>query len=68
MPIVQSTTYAYDTAQSVADLFDLKEAGHMYSRISNPTVQAFEEKMAALEGGIGAWLVLRVRRQARSLL
>lgn len=54
MPIVQSTTYAYDTAQAVADLFDLKAAGHMYSRISNPTVSAFEDKMAALEGGIGA--------------
>lgn len=54
LPIFQSTTYAYDTAQEVADLFDLKKEGHMYSRISNPTVAAFEEKIAALEGGIGA--------------
>lgn len=54
MPIVQSTTYAYDTAQAVADLFDLKADGHMYSRISNPTVSAFEGKMTALEGGVGA--------------
>ncbi|MBM9519464.1 O-acetylhomoserine aminocarboxypropyltransferase/cysteine synthase [Desulforhopalus vacuolatus] len=54
MPICQSTTYRYDTAQAVADLFDLKAAGHMYSRISNPTVDVFEKKMAALEGGVAA--------------
>ena len=53
-PIVQSTTYKYDNCQSIADLFDLKVAGHMYSRISNPTVEVFENKMAALEGGVGA--------------
>ncbi|MCV6608688.1 MAG: PLP-dependent transferase, partial [Campylobacterales bacterium] len=54
VPIVQSTTYKYDTAQAVADLFNLDAAGHMYSRISNPTVEAFENKMAELEGGVGA--------------
>ncbi len=54
LPIAQSTTFAYDTAQAVADLFDLKAPGHMYSRISNPTVEAFENKMAVLEGGVGA--------------
>ena len=54
LPIAQSTTYKYDTAQSIADLFDLKAPGHMYSRISNPTVEAFEGKMAALEGGVAA--------------
>ena len=54
VPICQSTTYRYDTAQAVADLFDLKAAGHMYSRISNPTVDVFEKKMAALEGGVAA--------------
>lgn len=54
LPITQSTTYKYDTCQAVADLFDLKAAGHMYSRISNPTVEAFENKMAALEGGAAA--------------
>ncbi|MBM9512249.1 O-acetylhomoserine aminocarboxypropyltransferase/cysteine synthase family protein [Desulfogranum marinum] len=53
-PIVQSTTYKYDSCQAIADLFDLKVAGHMYSRISNPTVEVFENKMAALEGGVGA--------------
>ena len=54
VPLVQSTTYAYQSAQEIADLFDLKAAGHMYSRISNPTVAAFEEKMTLLEGGTGA--------------
>ncbi|MFT5698122.1 MAG: O-acetylhomoserine (thiol)-lyase [Desulforhopalus sp.] len=54
VPIVQSTTYKYDTCQGIADLFDLKVAGHMYSRISNPTVEVFENKMAQLEGGVGA--------------
>ncbi|MBE0495756.1 MAG: PLP-dependent transferase [Campylobacterales bacterium] len=53
-PIVQSTTYAYDTAQNVADLFDLKAAGHMYSRISNPTCEVLEQKIALLEGGVAA--------------
>lgn len=54
VPIVQSTTYKYDTCKGIADLFDLKVAGHMYSRISNPTVEVFENKMAQLEGGVGA--------------
>lgn len=54
LPIYQSTTYRYDDAESVAKLFDLEEAGHMYSRLSNPTCEAFENKMADLEGGVGA--------------
>ncbi len=54
LPIFQSTTYKYDTAKEVADLFDLAAPGHMYSRISNPTVAAYEEKMAALEGGVAS--------------
>ncbi|MCT4687668.1 O-acetylhomoserine aminocarboxypropyltransferase/cysteine synthase family protein [Vallitalea sp.] len=54
LPIYQSTTYKYDTCQEVAKLFDLEAAGHMYTRISNPTVEALEKKMAMLEGGIGA--------------
>lgn len=53
-PIVQSTTYQYDSADEVADLFDLKAAGHMYSRISNPTVAVLESKISELEGGVGA--------------
>ena len=54
LPIAQSTTYQYYDSDDVADLFDLKSATHMYSRISNPTVSAFEEKIALLEGGVGA--------------
>lgn len=54
LPIVQSTTYRHDTPEHLADLFDLKEEGWIYSRIGNPTVAKFEEKIAALEGGIGA--------------
>lgn len=54
LPIYQNTTYKYDSADDVAALFDLTQAGHMYSRISNPTVEAFEKKIAALEGGTGA--------------
>ncbi len=54
LPIIQSTTYKYEDPDHVAALFDLKEEGHMYSRISNPTVSAFEEKIALLEGGVGA--------------
>lgn len=54
LPICQSTTYKYDTVEEVAQLFDLEAPGHMYSRISNPTCEAFENKMASLEGGVGA--------------
>jgi len=54
LPIYQSTTFKYDTVDEVAKLFDLEAEGHMYSRISNPTVECFEKKMATLEGGVGA--------------
>ncbi len=54
LPIYQSTTYKYDSAEHVAKLFDLEVEGHMYTRISNPTLAAFEEKVAQLEGGVGA--------------
>lgn len=54
LPIWQSTTFKYDTTESVAQLFDLKAAGFFYSRLANPTVDAVEQKIAALEGGVGA--------------
>ena len=54
LPIVQSTTFKYDDAQSVADLFDLKREGFFYTRLANPTVDALEKKIAALEGGVAA--------------
>ena len=54
LPIVQSTTFAYDDSDYVADLFDLKADGSFYTRLGNPTSDAFEGKMALLEGGVGA--------------
>ena len=51
-PISQSTTYFYPKTQEMADLFDLKSNGYFYSRLANPTVAAFEGKVAALEGGV----------------
>ena len=56
MPIYQSTTFKFDSAQHVADLFDLKAPGHFYTRLSNPTLDAVEQRIAALEGGVGAML------------
>ena len=56
LPICQSTTYKYDSTEHVKGLFDLTVEGHMYSRISNPTVDAVEKKIATLEGGVGALL------------
>ena len=56
LPIYQSTTYKYDSAEHLGKLFDLSVPGHMYTRISNPTVEMVEEKIAALEGGVGAML------------
>lgn len=54
LPIYQSTTYTYDSSEHIGALFNLTAEGHMYSRISNPTVAAVEEKIASLEGGVGA--------------
>ena len=51
VPIVQSTTYSYETASELADLFDLKAEGYFYTRLANPTVDAFEKKLCALDGG-----------------
>ena len=54
MPIYQSTTYKYESADHLGKLFDLKVPGHMYSRISNPSLDILEKKIAELEGGVGA--------------
>ena len=54
LPICQSTTYKYDTSDQVGKLFDLEAEGFFYSRLSNPTVDAVERKIATLEGGVGA--------------
>lgn len=65
-PIYQSTTYKYDSADHVGDLFDLKAAGYFYTRLANPTVGFLEEKVAQMEGGIGA--VATSAGQAATLL
>ena len=57
VPIYQTVAYAFDSAQHGADLFDLKVAGNIYSRIMNPTNDVLEKRLAALEGGIGALAV-----------
>ncbi len=54
VPIHQTTSYAFDNAQHAADLFDLKVSGNIYSRIMNPTCSVLEQRIAALEGGVGA--------------
>ncbi len=51
-PIVQSTTFFYGNSRVMADLFDLKREGFFYSRLANPTVDALEKRVAALEGGV----------------
>ncbi len=56
LPIALSTTYPYDSCEQVARLFDLSEEGFFYSRIANPTCDAAERKIVALEGGVGALL------------
>ncbi len=54
VPLYQTTAYAFDSAQHGADLFDLKVAGNIYTRITNPTNDVLEQRVAALEGGIAA--------------
>ena len=66
LPIVQSTTYTYDNSETMGNLFDLKESGFFYTRLGNPTLDAVEQKIAALEGGVGA--LLTASGQAASLM
>lgn len=54
VPIYQSTAFVFEDTRDAADLFALQKFGMIYSRIANPTVSAFEERMASLDGGIGA--------------
>ena len=54
VPIYQTTSFVFDSAEHAASLFNLQTFGNVYSRISNPTVAVFEERMAALEGGRAA--------------
>jgi len=57
VPVYQTVAYAFDNTQHGADLFDLKVAGNIYSRIMNPTCAVLEARVAALEGGVGALAV-----------
>ena len=66
MPIVQSTTYVYDSTEAVAAVFDDPSKSLIYSRFENPTVMAVEDKIADLEGGVGA--MCTSSGQAASLL
>ncbi|WP_028586001.1 O-acetylhomoserine aminocarboxypropyltransferase/cysteine synthase family protein [Desulfogranum mediterraneum] len=54
VPIYQTTSYAFKDSQHAADLFALKEAGNIYTRIMNPTTDVLEQRLADLEGGVGA--------------
>ncbi|HXF35473.1 MAG TPA: O-acetylhomoserine aminocarboxypropyltransferase/cysteine synthase family protein [Candidatus Acidoferrales bacterium] len=54
LPIFQSTSFVFDSTEHAAELFALRTYGNIYTRIGNPTVAAFEEKVASLEGGLGA--------------
>lgn len=56
IPIIQSTTFRYETADAMAKLFDLEDSGYFYSRLANPTCDAVAAKIAALEGGSAAML------------
>ncbi len=56
VPIVQSTTFKYDSAETLGKLFDLEEDGFFYTRLTNPTLSTVAAKIAALEGGVGAML------------
>ncbi|WP_265447266.1 homocysteine synthase [Acetivibrio straminisolvens] len=57
VPIYQTTSYVFDSPEHAANLFALKENGNIYTRIMNPTTDVFEQRMAALEGGVGALAV-----------
>src|SRR5215471_604537 len=54
VPIFQTASYVFEDAEAAAAYFNLQEYGNTYSRIMNPTTAAFEERVAALEGGVGA--------------
>ena len=54
VPIYQTTSYQFDSAEHAADLFGLRALGNIYTRIMNPTTDVFEKRIAALEGGVAA--------------
>ena len=56
LPVIQSTTFKYDSSEQMARLFDLEESGYFYTRLQNPTNDAVAAKIAALEGGVAGML------------
>ncbi len=66
LPIYQSTTYKYDSSETMGKVFDLEHPGHIYTRLHNPTWDAVETKIAALEGGVAA--LITSAGQAASML
>ncbi len=66
LPIVQSTTFVYDSAETMGKLFDLEADGFFYTRLANPTLDTVAKKIAALEGGVGG--MLTASGQAASLI
>ena len=63
VPIYQTTSYVFDDADHAADLFALRKFGNIYTRIMNPTTDVFEQRVAALEGGVGALALHRANRR-----
>ncbi len=57
VPIYQTTSYQFKSTEHAANLFALKEFGNIYTRIMNPTTDVFEQRLASLEGGVGALAV-----------
>ena len=64
VPIHQTTSYVFQDADHAAALFNLERAGHIYTRISNPTTAVLEERLAALENGVGAVCTARPQGSA----
>ena len=64
IPIIQSTTYKYESSEQMGKLFDLEESGYFYTRLANPTCDYTAAKIAQLEGGVGA--ILTASGQAAS--
>ena len=62
LPIIQSTTFKYDSSAEMAKLFDLEENGYFYTRLANPTNDAVAKKIADLEGGVGRYSLFRSSR------
>ena len=67
VPIHQTTSYVFKSTEHAANLFALKEMGWIYTRLMNPTTDVFEQRMAALDGGVGARPSVAGNRRSRSL-